>query len=343
MSDFDMQKATCSLMMEHCKISIVVPCYNEEGNVQYLHDKIIAALEGHKEYELIFVDDGSSDNTLANIVALAEQNDKVTYVSFSRNFGHQNALKAGFDHASGDCVISMDADLQHPPELIGAMLEKWQEGYDIVYTVRDDSRDNHTFKKITSSIFYRLINSFANLKLNQGCADFRLLDRTVVEELKRINESVLFYRGLFGWLGFRQYGISYIPSERFSGTTKYSLRKMIAFALAGITSFSVKPLHFATLAGFALSGLATVYALYAVYIYFFTDTAVAGWTSVLASVLFIGGFQLIILGIIGEYIGKMFIEVKRRPHYIVKETNMGTLATSSGRPGRQAGTKRWIR
>ncbi|QEM70240.1 glycosyltransferase family 2 protein [Geobacter sp. FeAm09] len=322
--------------MEPCKISIVVPCYNEEGNIHYLHDRIIAALAGHEAYELILVDDGSSDRTLATIVALAERNDKVKYFSFSRNFGHQNALKAGFDHASGDCVISMDADLQHPPELIGAMLDKWREGYDIVYTVRDDSHDTHLFKKITSSFFYRFINSCANLNLAQGGADFRLLDRAVVDELKRINESVLFYRGLFGWLGFRQYGISYVPNERFSGATKYSLRRMVAFALAGITSFSVKPLHFATLAGFALSGLATLYALYALYVYFFTDTAVAGWTSVLASVLFIGGFQLIILGIIGEYIGKMFIEVKRRPHYIVKETNMGTAS------GRCAGT-RWIR
>jgi polyisoprenyl-phosphate glycosyltransferase len=303
-------------------VSIIIPCLNEEGNIQRMYEKLIESIGGYCRCEIIFIDDGSSDNTLGHLIALAEKDLRVKYLSFSKNFGHQNAIKAGLDYASGDCVISMDADLQHPPELIGQMIAKWHEGYDIVYTIRDDSQDSTTLKKLTSSIFYRIMNACADLSIEQGAADFRLLDRSVVDVLARVNESVLFYRGLVGWIGFKQFGIKYLPHERYSGTTKYSLRKMIAFALSGITSFSVKPLHFATFVGFGLSGLSTLYALFAMYIYFFTNTAVAGWTSVMASVLFIGGFQLIILGIIGEYIGKMFIEVKKRPHYIVRKSNL---------------------
>lgn len=304
------------------RVSIVIPCYNEEGNIPLLHERLSRLLASQQDYEIIFVDDGSSDATLTRIWGLSQQDGRVRYISFSRNFGHQNALKAGLDGASGDCVISMDADLQHPPELIDRMLEKWREGYDIVYTIRDDSRDGNLFKKITSRLFYALINRFVDFKIERGAADFRLLDRRVVDVVRNFNESFLFFRGLMGWLGFRQFGISYTPGVRYAGHTKYSLRKMLSFALAGITSFSVKPLHFATVAGFLLSGMAALYALYAIYVYLFTNDAVAGWTSVLASVLFIGGFQLIILGIIGEYIGKMFVEIKGRPSYIVKESNM---------------------
>lgn len=312
-------------------VSIIIPCYNEEGNIQKLYQKLKESLLCYPDYELIFIDDGSSDTTLDKISSLADQDQKVKYLSFSKNFGHQNAIKAGLDHARGDCVISMDADLQHPPELIGNLIDKWLEGYEIVYTTRDDSRDGNFLKKTTSSFFYRIINVIANLKLDQGVADFRLLDRSVVDVLGRINESVLFYRGLIGWIGFKQCGIPYVPSQRHCGETKYSFRKMIAFAVAGITSFSVKPLHFATVAGFALSAFSALYALYAIYVYVFTHKAIPGWASVLVSVLFIGGFQLIILGIIGEYIGKMFMEVKKRPHYILRKTNIGNVCQSRGR------------
>jgi polyisoprenyl-phosphate glycosyltransferase len=314
-------------------ISIIIPCFNEEGNIQKLYQKLTESLLCYPSYEIVFIDDGSSDSTLEKISSLADQDQKVKYLSFSKNFGHQNAIKAGLDHASGDCVISMDADLQHPPELIGKLVDKWLEGYEIVYTMRDDSRDGNFLKKTTSSFFYRFINVVANLKLDQGAADFRLLDRNVVDVLGRLNESVLFYRGLIGWIGFKQCGIPYVPNQRHCGVTKYSFRKMIAFAVAGITSFSVKPLHIATVAGFTLSAFSTLYALYAIYIYVFTHQAIAGWASVLVSVLFIGGFQLIILGIIGEYIGKMFIEVKNRPHYILRRTNIGSVYQSRGSNG----------
>ncbi len=311
-------------------VSIIIPCLNEEGNVQKLYQKLTNTLHCYFDYEMIFIDDGSSDTTLDKISFLAGQDQKVKYLSFSKNFGHQNAIKAGLDHARGDCVISMDADLQHPPELISKLVDKWLEGYEIVYTTRDDSRGGNFLKKTTSSIFYRFINIVANLKLDQGVADFRLLDRSVVDVLGRINESVLFYRGLVGWIGFKQCSIPYVPSQRHCGVTKYSLRKMFAFAMAGVTSFSVKPLHLATVAGFTLSVFSTLYALYAIYVYIFTHRAIPGWASVLVSVLFIGGFQLIILGIIGEYIGKMFIEVKRRPHYILRRTNIGSAYLSRG-------------
>lgn len=303
-------------------ISIVVPCFNEEGNIYLLHNKIINVLKESRNYEIIFIDDGSSDSTLTTIIELAKKDKNVKYISFSRNFGHQNALKAGLDYARGDCVISIDADLQHPPEIINSMIDKWKEGYDIVYTVRDDSNDKRFFKKITSLFFYRLINWFAGFKLDQGVADFRLLSRDVVDVIRNLNESFLFVRGLVAWIGYKQCGIKYIPGERYSGQTKYSLRKMISFALAGITSFSIKPLHFATFTGFLLSGLSGLYGLYAIYVFLFTNKVIAGWTSVLVSVLFIGGFQLIVLGIIGEYVGKMFIEGKRRPNYIIKSTNI---------------------
>lgn len=303
-------------------VSIVVPCFNEEGNISLLYNKILNVLKENRNYEIIFIDDGSSDSTLTTIVELTKKDKNVKYISFSRNFGHQNALKAGLDYAGGDCVISIDADLQHPPEIINSMIDKWKDGYDIVYTVRDDSNDRRFFKKITSLFFYRLINWFAGFKLDQGVADFRLLSRDVVDVIRNLNESFLFMRGLVWWIGYKQCGIKYIPGKRYSGQTKYSLRKMIAFALAGITSFSIKPLHFATFSGFLLSGLSGLYGLYAIYVYLFTHKVIAGWTSVLVSVLFIGGFQLIVLGIIGEYIGKMFIEGKRRPNYIIKCTNI---------------------
>jgi polyisoprenyl-phosphate glycosyltransferase len=303
-------------------ISIVVPCCNEEGNIVCLYGRLQQQLHGVYHYEIIFIDDGSTDSTLETIQNLSAVDSHVKFISFSRNFGHQNAIKAGLDNAIGDCVITMDADLQHPPELIPKMIEAWKNGHEIVYTVRDDSQQGSLYKRLTSKLFYKIMNKFSSFSIESGAADFRLLDRSVVEVIRKFRESFLFFRGLIGWLGFRQFGIRYQPAERNAGLTKYSARKMIIFAITGITSFSVRPLHFATIAGFSLSGFALLYAAYALCIFFFTHNSVPGWTSVLVSVLFIGGFQLIVLGIIGEYIGKIFLETKMRPNYIVRVSNI---------------------
>ncbi len=304
------------------QISIVIPCYNEEGNIKILYDNINLILSEYNT-EIVFVDDNSKDNTLSIIQDLADEDPRVKYVSFSRNFGHQSALRAGLEYASGDCVISMDGDMQHPPELLPQLIKKWEEGYDIVYTMRKDVENVSFFKKVTSSLFYKLINSLSDIEINEGSADFRLLDKRIVKVLVNdITEYHLFYRGLISWIGYKQAGIEYIPNKRFSGKTKYSVGKMINFAIDGITSFSIKPLKLAILLGLFLSVLSGLYGLYALYMSIFTDETVKGWTSVLLSILFIGGVNMILLGIIGEYVGKLYIQSKKRPYFLVKKTNI---------------------
>jgi glycosyltransferase involved in cell wall biosynthesis len=301
------------------KVSIIIPAFNEEGNIRIIVDKLVKILNNYHDYEIIFINDGSVDNTLLVLKELNHANNKIRYISFSRNFGHQLALKAGIDHATGDCAISMDADLQHPVELIPSMIEKWQEGFEIVYTIRADDPRTSFFKRLTSDLFYKLMNSISDIKIVQGTADFRLLDRDVIDVLKNMQEHSLFIRGIIPWMGFSQYGMQYVPNERFWGKSKYSVKKMIRFAFNGITSFSTKPLHLATLMGLFISLLSFVYGFVAIMGKIFNDKAVSGWTSVIVSVLFIGGIQLVMLGIIGEYLGKLFIESKRRPNYIIRE------------------------
>jgi len=303
-------------------ISIVVPCYNEEGNIQVLYSKIKESLLNSK-LEFIFVDDNSNDDTLQIIEGLSKKDNAVKFISFSRNFGHQNALRAGLQYATGDCVISMDADLQHPPELLASLIEKWTKGYDIVYTVRNDIENVSGFKKMTASLFYKLMNRFSEVEIKQGSADFRLIDRKIVNILVNdISEYHLFYRGLISWIGYKQIGIEYVPHARFSGTTKYTFGKMLSFASNGITSFSIKPLKIAVLLGTFISFLSSLYAIYVLYIAIFTDKAIEGWTSVILSVLFIGGINMILLGIIGEYIGKLYIQSKKRPYFLIKKSNV---------------------
>jgi len=307
---------------QKAKISVVIPAYNEEGNIRPVADHLSKVLAEYSSYEIIFVDDGSQDRTLTEIKQARTSNPAVKYVSLSRNFGHQNALKAGLDLASGDCVISIDADMQHPPELIRAIIAKWLEGFDIVYTIRID--DGLPFlKRATSKMFYRLINCLSDVEINEGAADFRLIDRKVADVFRRdIGEYYLFFRGLISWVGFKQYAIAYRPNKRMFGGSKYSWRRMISFALNGITSFSIKPLKISMAIGFLVSVLSFIYALYALYQHIFNGQTIAGWTSVIISVLFIGGIQMLLLGILGEYVGKLFFESKRRPHYIVRESDL---------------------
>jgi len=310
--------------MNKPEISIVIPTYCEEGNISELYNQLESELKKVEihSFEIIYVNDGSHDDSLTKIKELTVRDNRVKFIHFSRNFGHQNALRAGLDFAQGAAVISMDADLQHPPELIATLIEQWRAGNKVVYTKRKDTSDLSFFKKLTSKMFYKLVNYLSETKLEEGTADFRLLDRSVVEALKNFNENNLFYRGIIPGLGFKQHGVEYIPNERFSGNTKYTFSKMVRFALTGITSSSAKPLYFSIYLGAFLALCSFFYALYAIYVSLFTTEAVAGWTSTIASILFIGGIQLMMLGIVGVYLGKLFSESKKRPNYIIEESNI---------------------
>ena len=301
-------------------LSIVIPTFNEEGNIEILYSKLIETLTPLEldEFEFIFVDDGSQDRSLEIVKKLAIDDPRVKYISFSRNFGHQPALKAGLDHAQFAGVVSLDADLQHPVELIPEMIEKWKNGAEVVYTKRKDV-SLPWFKRTTSKLFYRIINTLSQIKLEDGVADFRLLDQKVIHALRAYKESNLFIRGLIPALGFRQESIDYTPHKRFAGETKYSFSKMLRFALTGITSLSAKPLYFSIYFGVFFAMLAFIYGLYAIYVFAFGHEAIPGWTSIIASILLIGGIQLIMIGIIGIYLGKVFAQSKGRPNYIIAE------------------------
>ncbi|MDD2798987.1 MAG: glycosyltransferase family 2 protein [Bacteroidales bacterium] len=309
-------------MEEKPLLSVVIPIMNEAGNVSLMVDRLTHTLEKIINFEIIFVNDGSTDNTLEVIKELGEKDDRIKYLSFSRNFGHQSALRAGLDYAEGDCVVSMDGDLQHPPELIPAMIEKWKEGYDVVYTLRKDTSETGFLKRKTSEFFYKLINKLSDVEIEQGSADFRLVDSSVIDALRKFKENPIFYRGLVRWLGFKQFALEYVPEKRTWGQTKYSFKKMFRFAIIGITSFSIRPLHASTILGMVMAIASFLYGMYAIILKLFTDQTIPGWTSLLIVVSFIGGIQLLMIGILGEYLGKLFIESKRRPAYIIKEKNI---------------------
>ncbi|OKS86220.1 glycosyltransferase family 2 protein [Mucilaginibacter polytrichastri] len=304
------------------KISVVIPSYNEVGNIDLLATRLIAVLKTLPyTYEVIFVDDGSSDGTIEKLRSIGDLDDNLYYLELSRNFGHQNALKAGYDYADGDCIISMDGDMQHPPEMIPQFIEKWEEDYDVVYTCREYQDEATIFKNKSSDLFYKMINSLSDTKLEKGTADFRLIDRRVANVLSTLNENGLFMRGLVKWLGFKQYAIYYQAEARFSGKSKYTVKKMVKFAVQGITAFSVRPLYIATGIGLFFSLLAVLYIPY-ILISYFTGHVVSGWSSILATIVFFGGVQLMVLGIIGMYLGKLFMQSKQRPNYIIRSTNL---------------------
>ena len=307
-------------MNETLDISIVVPAYNEEGNVAELHRRLTDVLAGMGvPYEIIIVDDGSTDATLDRVSELAANDPRVKAVSFSRNFGHMKALCAGLDHASGDAVITMDADLQHPPGMIPQLVEKWREGFEIVGTIREESADTGTLKKTTSRWFYGLMKRIGGIDLPRGAADYRLLDRSVVDTLKSMQERSRFLRGMIGWVGYRKIFLNYRADPRFSGNTKYSWSRMVRFAMDGITSFSALPLKISAYLGLVAALLGFCYAVYALYTKAFTDRAIPGWTSVLMAVLLIGGVQLVFIGVLGEYLSRVYEETKQRPLYIVRK------------------------
>lgn len=309
--------------MKNTKISIVVPAYNESGNIEALYtatEDQFQKIPDH-QWELIFVDDGSTDDTLQQIKRLSKEHKNVFYIEFSRNFGHQSALRAGMSLADGDAVITMDADMQHPPRLIPRLIEKWVEGYEVVYTMRTEDKRLPWLKRKSSYAFYGLMGSLSEMKLDQGAADFRLLDRRVVSVLNSLSESDPFLRGLVKWVGFKQIGLPYEPDSRLSGVSKYNFKGMVKLALRGITSFSERPLHLAIWVGSVLALCSIAYLPYVIWA-LSTNHVMAGWSSLILTVVFLGGLQLLIMGIIGLYIGKIFIQSKSRPEYIIRETNI---------------------
>lgn len=305
-------------------ISVIIPVYNEEGNIEPFFYVLKKAVPSKYSVEYIYVDDGSTDQTLPKIKNLQSKNKGVKYLAFTRNFGHQYALKAGIDYAKGSAVITLDGDFQHPPKLIPEMLSKWASGkYQIVYTRRADNASTSYLKLATSKLFYRLINSMSETKIDTGSADFRLLDQEVVKVITSSHEANLFLRGMVAWTGFSAYAIDYVPDSRVWGRSKYTYAKMLHLALDAITSFSIVPLRFATIIGFFMSLFSGLYGLYAIVVFLTNKShVIIGWPSVIISVLFIGGLQLLILGIVGEYIGKIFLETKKRPLYIVREKSL---------------------
>ena len=301
-------------------VSFVVPVYNEEKVLPAFFEELgEVLLHADFESEIIFVDDGSEDKTWTILEKFQLRDDRVKLISLSRNFGHQAALLAGIEKSSGDCIITMDGDLEHPLELIPQLMEKWQQGADVVNTRRHSGGKLPYGKKITSALFYKIFRFLSGLELEPGMADFRLLDRRVVVALQNIQERALFLRGMLQWVGFNQEVVHYEVGTRGAGKSKYSLKKMIQLALNGVTAFSTIPLRVATLLGFVFSTLSFTYLAYAGLSWVFTDYTAEPWKAVIGSLLFLGGVQLICLGIIGEYLGRVFLEVKGRPTYLIKQ------------------------
>lgn len=302
-------------------VSIVVPLYNEEENVRELCTLLCRVLSaiGDIEYEILFVDDGSWDNSWEIICDVHDQDDRVKGIRLSRNFGHQAALTAGYDYAIGDAVITMDCDMQHPPEMLPAMIQKWRQGFDVVSMVREASPHEAWFKKVSSAFFYQLMNSFSDIAIKNAVADFRLLDRRVVKRLNSMRERARFLRGLISWIGFKEAELRYTAQPRFSGRTKYSLRKMLRLAVNAISSFSTVPLTLGFYVGLAVNVVCLILMGYAVYNKVYDHKDLSEWASTFMTMLSLNGIQLIMLGVIGLYLGRVLQEVKKRPLYIARD------------------------
>ena len=300
--------------------SVVIPVYNEEEVIAESYKRLTAVMQSMKEpYELIFVNDGSRDRTAQIIADLIPGDLNVRLINFARNFGHMPAITAGMEYALGDAIIIIDADLQDPPEVLPDMAALWKEGYDVVYGKRKERRGESLFKQWSAKWFYRFINSMVPIDMPIDTGEFRLMDRKVCDAVNRLGEKHRYMRGLVSWVGFRQTAYEYVRVERFAGVTKYPLKKMMSFAMDAITAFSYKPLKLATTLGFIISLCSFAYMVFILWQRLFTDTTVTGWASTIGLILFTQGIVLMILGLMGEYIGRIFEEIKDRPVYIVRE------------------------
>lgn len=305
------------------KISILIPCYNEELSLPFLYEeltKTMNALIGY-EYEILFVNDGSKDKTLQTIKHLRDNDKRVCYVDLSRNFGKEKAMLAGFDYVTGDCVIIMDADLQHPPHVITKMLSEWENGYDDVYGKRISRGKESYIRKSFSLLFYKILQQISKIEILQNVGDFRLLDRSCINALKQLREHERYTKGLYSWIGFKKTAVEFETQDRVAGSSSWSFRNLFSLAIEGITSFTVAPLKISMLMGIFVSMFAFIYAIYILIKTIFYGEPVQGFPTIMIAILFLGGVQLLSLGIIGEYLGRIFNETKNRPTYIAKEYN----------------------
>ncbi len=318
--------------------SIIAPIFNEAESMPELYRRVSEVMEATGQpWELVLIDDGSSDNSNVLMRELAEKDERVRPVVFARNFGHQIAVTAGLDYARGDAVVIIDADLQDPPEVIPELIEKWREGYQVVYAVRAEREGESWFKLWTASLFYRLILKITDVKIPLDTGDFRLLDRKVVDVMKQMRERYRFLRGMSSWVGFKQVGVPYRRAARFAGESKYPLKKMFKLAMNAVTGFSYFPLQLATYVGFIAAGIAILAIPVAIIIHLLDPFQLSGQTTTLIAVLFLGGVQLISLGILGEYLGRVYDEVKGRPLYVVSQapqdtTNVNTASNDVPNP-----------
>ncbi|WP_276357816.1 glycosyltransferase family 2 protein [Cohnella caldifontis] len=307
-------------MRKACFLSVVVPMYNEEEVIETTYRRLTSVLEAMGEsYEIVFVNDGSRDRTASIVRGLCESDPRVRLVDFSRNFGHQLAVTAGMDYTSGRTVVLIDADLQDPPEIIPEMVNRWREGYDVVYGRRIARKGETWFKKLTATLFYRFLKMMTSVNIPVDTGDFRLMDRKVCDTLSRMRERSRYIRGMVSWAGFRQTSVDYVREERFAGETKYPLRKMLRLSADAITSFSTKPLKLAGILGFLLSAAGFVYLIVVLYLRLFTDNTQPGWSSLIVISLLFHGITLSLLGVLGEYIGRIYEEAKGRPLYVVSD------------------------
>ncbi|NVK04443.1 MAG: glycosyltransferase family 2 protein [Flavobacteriia bacterium] len=302
-------------------LSIVTPLFNEEGNIAELHQRLSATAKSiTDEYEIIYVDDGSTDSTLSRLKALEDP--RAFYIQLSRNFGHQLAVMAGLDHARGEAIVIIDGDMQDPPEVIFDLYSKYKEGFNVVYAKRNKRNGENVFKKVTAKLFYRLLNKLTSVDIPVDTGDFRLIDRKVLTYLKQMPEHNKFLRGQIAWLGMNQTEVLYDREARAHGTTGYTFKKMLSLAITGITSFSDSPLRLVTRLGLWISLLSFLLILYALYAHFIAHETITGWTSLILAISFFGGIQLLSLGIIGEYLGRIHHNVRNRPLYVVQESTL---------------------
>jgi dolichol-phosphate mannosyltransferase len=305
------------------ELSVIIPLYNEQAILAELCDRLtLSVMQLTRNYELLFINDGSSDSTFEKLKELSQKDERVKFISFSRNFGHQIAVSAGLDHCKGQAVVIIDGDLQDPPELIPTLYKKYKEGYEVVYARRTRRKGETWFKLLTAKLFYRILNRITSIDIPIDVGDFRIIDRKVVEYLRQMPEQHKFLRGQIAWLGFRQTFIDYERDSRMAGKTGYPLRKMVRFALDGITAFSNSPLRMVTNLGLIISLFSLIVILYALYSHFILHQTITGWTSLIISSMFIGGVQLLSIGIIGEYISRINTDVRKRPLYIIDESNI---------------------
>ena len=305
------------------KISILIPCYNEEQSLPLLYPELVKLMDANPgyEWELMFVNDGSKDNTLAVLQQLRQQDGRVNYVDLSRNFGKEAAMLAGFDHVTGDCMVIIDADLQHPPTLIPEMIKWWEQGYDDVYAKRKSRGKESWLRKRLSLQFYKILQRSSRFEVLQNVGDFRLLDRCCINALRQLRESERYTKGMYSWIGFKKKEIEFEQGDRIAGESSWNYRQLFSFAIDGITSFTNAPLRISTVVGFVVSLCAFLYMIYVFFKAVIFGDPVQGYPTLVILILFLGGIQLLSLGIIGEYIGRIYNETKNRPDYIVREVN----------------------